>query len=171
MYLSSCATAGCISAPHSIMQENCTWRDCIAFTIHLSLKIWFKKAFYFLLLHMFTQYLLLLLLQAVLYCFKKSSLSSGNYVCCLYSHLHQVLVIETQSISQTKWHRTVSSYSRLNITDNYLRKDGSTFLLLPIFLTILTWKINFLPVVKGFETGTIVSYFLCICIFTTKSGY
>ena len=77
-----------------------------------------EKAFYFLLLRMFTQYLLLLLLQAVLYYFKKSSLSSGNYVCCLYSHLHQALVIETCSISQTKWHRTVSTYSRLNIKDN-----------------------------------------------------
>ena len=131
------------------MQANCTWRDCIAFTIHLSLKTSIlEKAFYFLLLHMFTQYLLLLLLQAVLYYFKKSSLSSGNYVCCLYSHLHQALVnIETCSISQTKWHRTESTYIQTIISE---KRTGQPRLMVPIFPDHFDLENKFSPCCKGF---------------------
>ena len=102
-----------------------------------------EKAFYFLLLHMFTQYLLLLLLQAVLYYFK----SSGNYVCCLYSHLHQALVIETCSISQTKWHRTVSTYIQTIISE---KRTGQPLLLVPIFPDHFDLENKFSPCCKGF---------------------
>ena len=128
------------------------------------------KAFYFLLLHMFTQYLLLLLPQAVLYYFKKSSLSSGNYVCCLYSHLicYRDLQHQPDQMASDRKHLFSTQHYR-QLPPKRGRVNLSCWR--QFFPIILTWKINSLPVVKGFGTGTIVFYFLCISIFTTKSGY